>query len=444
MKACEDYLRQLNISKDKNIVIGCSFGPDSMCLLMLLYKMDYKIICAHVNHKIRKESDDEFESLKKFCSEKGIPFEGLTLEKGSFNESYYRKKRYDFYRKIAEKYNTKFIMTAHHGDDLIETILMRISRGSTLKGYRGFDKCYEERGFIFIKPLIYVTKDEIEKYNLKNDIPFAIDKTNETDEYTRNRYRKYVLKELKNEVQNLHLKYLQYSEEISEAAEFIEKLACQKIKEISCDEYIILSEFLQLDKYLQKTIIKKILSDTYENDIDRINKYHVEDILNHLSTVKNFEISLPLDIKCVREYDKLYFKKTQCVENYMLTVDGDVILPNGDFIQIVGEDNSSGNYVTRLNSYELNLPLYVRNRREGDKIQIKNLNGSKKVKSIFIDEKVGKEERNDWPIVVDSKNETIWIPGIRKSKFDKTKDEKYDIILKYVKKGKRNESKEEQ
>jgi len=137
-------------------------------------------------------------------------------------------------------------------------------------------------------------------------------------------------------------------------------------------------------------------------------------------------------------------KKTQCVENYMLTVDGDVILPNGDFIQIVGEDNSSGNYVTRLNSYELNLPLYVRNRREGDKIQIKNLNGSKKVKSIFIDEKVGKEERNDWPIVVDSKNETIWIPGIRKSKFDKTKDEKYDIILKYVKKGKRNESKEEQ
>ena len=77
------------------------------------------------------------------------------------------------------------------------------------------------------------------------------------------------------------------------------------------------------------------------------------------------------------------------------------------------------------------LPLHVRNRREGDKMIIKGLNGSKKIKDIFINEKISLRDRDLWPVVVDSKGVIVWLPGLKKSKFDKQKDEIYDIILKY-------------
>ena len=88
------------------------------------------------------------------------------------------------------------------------------------------------------------------------------------------------------------------------------------------------------------------------------------------------------------------------------------------------------NYL-KLNSKEVSLPLFVRSRKNGDKMVVKNMDSAKKIKDIFIDEKVEKEERDTYPIVVDSNDEILWIPGIKKSKFDKANDENYDIILWY-------------
>ncbi len=95
------------------------------------------------------------------------------------------------------------------------------------------------------------------------------------------------------------------------------------------------------------------------------------------------------------------------------------------------ECEGNGNDVCRLLSDEIALPLYVRTRKHGDKIALHGMNGHKKVKDIFIDAKIPIAERELWPIVVDSKNQVIWIPGIKKSKFMKKKSEKYDIIYKY-------------
>ena len=91
----------------------------------------------------------------------------------------------------------------------------------------------------------------------------------------------------------------------------------------------------------------------------------------------------------------------------------------------------NNNYICKINSSEVKLPLYVRNRKNGDKISVKGMNGSKKVNDIFIDNKIPASERNLWPVVVDSENTIIWLPGLKKSKLDKTNNEKYDIILKY-------------
>ena len=90
------------------------------------------------------------------------------------------------------------------------------------------------------------------------------------------------------------------------------------------------------------------------------------------------------------------------------------------------------NYLIRLNSQEISLPLKVRFKKDQDRMAVKNLKGHKKLKEIFIDEKVPLSKRNQYPIVVDNKNTILWVPGLKKSKFDKNKDEFYDIIYKYV------------
>ena len=91
----------------------------------------------------------------------------------------------------------------------------------------------------------------------------------------------------------------------------------------------------------------------------------------------------------------------------------------------------TNNYCIRLSSKEIKLPLYVRTRRIGDKMIVKGMEGRKKVNNIFIEDKIPISDRDLWPIVCDANENIVWIPGLKKSKFDKAKNEEYDIILRY-------------
>lgn len=434
MNEVRKFLNSLKI--DNYVILGCSGGPDSMALLDVLIKMNIKVVCAHVNHNIRKESFTEYEYLEKFSKDNNIIFEGITLEKGNHSENYYRKKRYDFYKKLAKKYNTKYIMTAHHGDDLIETILMRISRGTNLKGYAGFKGYYEEKGFVFIKPLLYTDKEEILKYNEKNKIYYFVDKTNESSVYTRNRYRKNILPKLKEENKDINKSFLSFSKELFEVSDYLVQEGEKALNDNYNDDYINLEKFNKLDKVIQKQELNIIFSNIYGDNIDKISKIHIDKILEKIKDGKNFELTLPLNYLCKREYDKLYIIIKKETSDYKIEVTDETYLPNGDVIRLVESSELSDNYIIRLNKNDIKLPLYIRNRKTGDKIAVKNLNGYKKVKSIFIDEKIGETKRKEIPLLVDSDERILWIPGIKKSKFDINKDKKCDIILKYERKEK--------
>jgi len=206
------------LNENDVIILGCSGGPDSMALMDVLLKLRKKfnlsIVCAHVNHKLRVESDDEMVWLEDFCKKKDVVFEKMIInnygDDNFHNEA--RNFRYNFFESLVHKYGAKYLMTAHHGDDLMETILMRIARGSTLSGYAGFKKISVKEDYTILRPLIYVTKDELLSYNKDNGVEYVIDKSNFSDKYTRNRYRKEVLPFLKKEDPNVHLKFLKYSE----------------------------------------------------------------------------------------------------------------------------------------------------------------------------------------------------------------------------------------
>ena len=134
----------------------------------------------------------------------------------------------------------------------------------------------------------------------------------------------------------------------------------------------------------------------------------------------------------VKSYNELSISKTfDEISSYEIEFNSYVGLPNGKKIELVNDDVGNSNNICRLNSKEISLPLIIRTRRFGDRIFIKGMNGSKKIKDIFIDKKIKLEDRDNWPVVTDSSGKILWIPGIKKSKFDKRKNESYDIIVKY-------------
>ena len=118
-------------------------------------------------------------------------------------------------------------------------------------------------------------------------------------------------------------------------------------------------------------------------------------------------------------------------QEYKIKVEDKTLLPNGHIIECLTDTDKNTNYYLKLNSKEISLPLYVRSRKNGDKMIIKNMSSAKKLKDIYIDSKLSKEERISQPILVDSNDTILWIPGLKKSKFDKAKNENYDIILWY-------------
>ena len=431
--------KNIQFQKGDRIVVGCSSGPDSMALVDLLLRVreryDLLLIIAHVNHNIRKESYEEQEFLKNYSLEHNIVFEDMIIENygddNFHNEA--RNIRYQFFESVVLKYHAKYLMTAHHGDDLVETILMRLQRGSNLEGYSGFLERVPMKGYTLLRPLITYTKFELEEYDKKNKVPYYIDSSNLSDKYTRNRYRKYILPQLKKEDPNVHLKYLKFSRDLIEANKFIHSFVLQAIQRVVFNNTILIDEFLKEDLFIQKEILYELLNQFYQDDLILLNDKHIELILSVLHSKKaNCSINLPNEVIGRKSYQQFCFlREVLDISSYEIEFDQYVDLVNHHSIERINDTDDNSNNICRLNSKEIVLPLIIRSRKVGDKIYIKNMNGSKKVKDIFIDRKIPIQDRDLWPIVLDSKGSVVWIPGLKKSKFDKKKNESYDIILKY-------------
>lgn len=438
MKETIAYLKSL-LKDNDTIAIGLSGGPDSMCLLDIIKSLNkkIKIVCAHINHNIRQESFEEQKIIESYCRDNNLIFETTTFDKKSeeqdYNELELREKRYNYFETIIKKYNAKYLFTAHHGDDLVETVLMRISRGSNLKGYTGFQVETKKKNYKVIKPLIFMTKEDVNAYNEERNIPYVLDKTNDEDNYTRNRYRHNVLPFLKSENPNIHLKYLKFSRELLTYYEYVDKVINKEIDKRFKKNTLDIEGFTRLDKLIQTKIIEYILDNNYIDNLYLVSDKHVQLILNIIENPKpNLEINLPDNLHITKSYNTLKITRNKkSKEEYNIPIVEETLLPNGKTIKIVKQTDSNSNFYIRLNSKEMTLPLYVRTRKEGDKMFVKNMESPKKVKDIFINSKLSKEDRDTQPIVTDKEGNIVWIPGIKKSKFDKAKNENCDIILWY-------------
>lgn len=437
MKRVLIYLHTL-LRKNDCIVVATSGGPDSMCLLYLLcelkQELNLKLIVAHVNHNLREASKMEASFVQKVCEENNLIYEYLEIKDyGQENiEQAARLKRYNFFDELVHTYHAKYLMTAHHGDDLMETILMRLTRGSSLKGYAGFKKEYEKDNYKVVRPLITQTKQEIIEYMDNLGLKYFIDESNFSDKYTRNRYRKNILPFLKQEDPQVHHKYLKFSEELISVNNFLETYISNLIKDISDEAGLKIDKLKELDNFLLRKVIEYTLNAIYINDLFLVNDKHTDLIIGMIRKGKsNSSITLPNNYQALKSYNYYKIEKINKEAAYEYILEDEVILPNQKAIRKVSQKEDKSNNTIRLNSKDITLPIKIRTRKNGDRMLVKNLNGTKRIKNIFIDEKIPIAKRGEIPIVTDSNNTILWLPGVKKSKFDVETSGIYDIILSY-------------
>lgn len=429
----EQELNDINF--DNYVVVGVSAGPDSMCLLNLLEKKTNKIIVCHINHNIREQSIIEEEYLKTYCQEHNLIFESMTIKEYKENnfENEARKIRYKYYEEILNKYNSNKLFLAHHGDDLIETILMKIERVSNIEGYAGIKRISKLKNYDIIRPLLPYTKEDIITYNKSHNITYYIDSSNTNIDYTRNWYRHKVLPILKEKDKNIHLKFLKYSETLQEYNEYIDREINKKLSTIYQNNIINIDVLNKEDYFLKKNILYYIMNDIYNNESNIITEKHIQNILTMINSNKpNLSINMPQSKILVKEYNKLYIKKNIKEEKKYKIIFEDTTKIDSLEIKKVSEEESDGNNICRLNSKDIKFPLYIRNRKDGDYMILKNSNYKKKIKEIFIENKLPISKRNNYPLLVDSDDKVLWIPNIKKSNLCYKKDENYDIIIKCI------------
>lgn len=425
-------LESYNLQQEEYLIVGVSAGPDSVALLHLLeHSTNIKLVCAHINHNIRPESHEEEKYLKTYCQTNNIIFESMTITKYTENnfENEARNIRYNFYEKILKKYHSHTLFLAHHGDDLIETVLMKITRGSNLEGYAGIKKVSYQKNYQIIRPLLPYTKQDLINYNQQHNLKYYLDKTNNDTNYTRNRYRQNFLPLFKKEDPQIHTKFLKYSETLIEYYNYIEKIAINKLQEIFQNNKLNITLFKQEDYFIQKNIIFQLLSTHYNNQANIIKDKHITSIIKLINSKKpNGEISLPEKYFAIKEYNYLTITNKELSTEYKLPLKNNLNIKNFTF-KLIDKSDTDANDICRLNSKDIKLPLYLRNKKNGDSILVKGLHGHKKIKEIFIENKIPPKERLTYPILVDSNDTILWIPNLKKSKYNVKKDDICDIII---------------
>ena len=399
---------QFNI--DNTVICAVSGGVDSVVLVYILNKLGYKVVLAHVNHNMREESKAEEEGMRDYANKLNIPFELLDYHfDGSGNfESEARSARYAFFYDLCHKYNTNIIATAHHLDDQIETVIMKIMNGSNLYGYGGIALQYDNDKYRVIRPLLCASKEELYKFANDNNLKFYEDKSNESDLYLRNRIRHNIVPLLKNECNDIYDKILKYSIITHEAFDFIRNLSKEYL-----DKYngIDIESYNKLDIALKKDIASLLL-EKYE--INRNNNI-INDVIKFLeSNDGNKYLVLSGEYKLYREYNKAFIYKDNLDELSPVKIELDKEINYGNY-KIYFSKNiplSNAKYI-KLCYNDIKLPLWVRPKKDGDFISLEN--GIKKVSRVFIDNKVPMKLRNLVPIITDNDDNILWIYNYLKS-----------------------------
>ncbi|MBE6142459.1 MAG: tRNA lysidine(34) synthetase TilS [Erysipelotrichaceae bacterium] len=409
--------KEFNYDKNKVYVIGVSGGPDSMALLHMLIKQKYNLIVCNVNYNTRKESSLEQEMVKKYCLERSITFEGISVNysklEGNF-EAWARDIRYQFFKETLEKYNADALMVAHHKDDLLETYLIQKQRRNITK-YFGLKKETFLLKTKVIRPLLDYYKEELLDYCNKNNIPYSIDSTNLENDHLRNKIRNQVLAFYSKEDKEKLLMIIN--------KENIKRMNnLESIKKFLCLDKISIDEFNNLEDIEKKLLIHDLIVQKCPDMINRVSLYRINECIKLLKSDKpNVFIKISGTYYFIREYNFFYVDKLDNEEDFEYIMKEPSYLDTKEFSCDFRIDTSY------LKITKDSYPLTFRNIKEKDVVKIGEI--TKKVNRLLIDEKVPLNKRKKYPVVVDKNNKIVYIPLYR-SQIQKSIANKLMFVLK--------------
>ena len=418
----KSYIKSHNLLHDNDLyVVGLSGGADSVALLLLLDEMGYQVHAAHCNFHLRREESDRDELFcEQFCLQNNIPFHRVHFDTQTYAETHKvsiemaaRELRYHYFEQLRQDIGAKGICVAHHRDDSVETVLLNMVRGTGLKGLCGI----QPRNGYVLRPLLCVSRQDIEVYLQEKRQAYVTDSTNLQDDVLRNKVRLNVLPMLQelNPAVSEHIQ--QMAENLSEAQKVIDAVVEPLKKESTLDLKI-------LDKYGSREYVAFEWLKGHG-----FNRSQVAQILKAKSG-SIFYSPTGQQIFSNRGTIFLQLGNNKPPKPFRIPEEGNYWLDNNTKITFKKEPVwiSKKTNIATLDASKVSFPLVVRPVKEGDWMIPYGMKGRKLLSDIMTDLKMSVFEKRQQLVVVDSEENILWLVGIRTDNRYKVSGATKDVI----------------
>ena len=421
-KEFEKYLFENCIKKsERKILLAVSGGVDSMLMLRLFLNVkDIRVSVAHCNFELRgKESDDDELLVKEFCNT-----HELTLHHQSFNTYDYAKRkgisiqmaarelRYQWFNELLTECKYDLIATAHHKNDVVETMLLNITKGTGLAGLHGISDVKNK----LIRPMLFCTRHQIEEYARSINLKWREDTSNEKNDYARNKIRNKVIPVLKEINPSLEKTFISNAKHFADAEVLLNQYVDEILERISTSDND--SVFISIDKLLSlknhKSYLSIYLARFHFNDTT------ILDLIKNLGSQPgklfySFTHELLLD----RGKLILFERNLECASCAIAHENESLVHCNHFDLHLAKNKLNvkelifdKSNKTAYLDIDSLTFPLKVRPWEAGDAFKPLGIKGKKKVSDFLIDAKVNRKEK-ERTMVLTSGNDIAWLIGYR-------------------------------
>jgi tRNA(Ile)-lysidine synthase len=404
----KDYIKQHNLLNSNDLyIVALSGGADSVALLLFLDEMGYQVHAAHCNFHLRgAESDRDEAFCESLCLQKNIPFHRIHFDTLTYAETHHvsvemaaRELRYGYFEQLRKDIGASGICVAHHRDDSVETVLLNLIRGTGLRGLTGIQP---RKGYI-LRPLLCVSRQEIEQYLQVKGQSYVTDSTNLVAEVQRNVVRLKVLPLLETINPAVADNIQRTAENLTEAQSVLD-VAIENIRNAKILEY------RELERFGSREYILYEWAKQYG-----FNGSQVKELLT-AETGSVFSSSMGYDLLVDRDRYAVEFS-LKPFQNVRIPEEGTYILDEITKIKVrkcpayVSKNPS----VATLDAQKVAFPLTVRRVEEGDRMQPYGMRGTKLLSDLMTDCKLSLFDKRRQLVVVDAQGVVIWAVGLRVS-----------------------------
>lgn len=448
------FIKRKNlIKRNDRILVALSGGPDSVCLLKVLYDLrdtlEIEVAAAHVNHMLRgqdAENDEVF--TKNLCDKlnieyycKKVDIDSISKKNSISHELAGRQERYKFFEELSSEKGFNKIAVAHNLNDNAETVLMRIMRGTGLDGLIGIKVKRDDK---IIRPILCLTRKEIERFIEERKLETCLDKSNFERDYSRNKVRLDILPYMEKNFNEDVIESINRMSAIlsidndyieNQSEQLFDKYVDNKGKRLVISKEIFIEHMALLSRVIRKSLI--VSSGNSMN----FEFKHINQIIDLQKSETGKQISLPNNIVAENSYGNINFKRVDSEDREEISeefvkkhaLDGcekifvDYSIKLEKILNKNNKQISNNDLIKYFDYDKIKEGMLIRKRINGDKFRPLGMKGSKKLKDIFIDLKVPREDRDITPLICFD-NEIAWIVGYKVSESYRVTNETNNIL----------------